>query len=55
MVTPSEMAEELHEAATAARSRDLVVIEEGSHPDLHQFEAYGAAYRRLVGRVVTER
>ena len=51
MVTPSEMAEELREAATAARSRDLVVIEEGSHPDLHQFEAYGAAYRRLVDRL----
>jgi len=51
MITPPEMAEELHEAATSARSRDLLVIEEGSHPDLHEFDAYGAAYRRLIGRL----
>lgn len=51
MVTPAEMAEDLYEAAAAAETRDLVVIEEGSHPDLHEFDAYGTAYRRLVDRL----
>ena len=54
MVTPAEMAHDLYEAAAEAKSRDLVIIEEGSHPDLHGFEAYGAAYRRLVDALRTE-
>lgn len=51
MVTPAEMAGDLYEAAAAAETRDLVIIEEGSHPDLHEFDAYGTAYRRLVDRL----
>lgn len=51
MLTPPAMARELHDAAAAAADRDLVVIEEGSHPDLHEFDAYRGAYRRLVDRV----
>ncbi|MFO8065238.1 MAG: alpha/beta hydrolase [Spirochaetota bacterium] len=54
MVTPSEMAEELYAAADSAQSRDRLLIEEGSHPDLHEFDAYGTAYRRLIDRLAAE-
>ena len=50
-LTPADMAEELHAAAETARSRKLVLIEEGSHPDLHEFDAYRDAYRELVAAV----
>jgi pimeloyl-ACP methyl ester carboxylesterase len=51
ILTPPEMAEELHDAAESARSRELLAIEGGSHPDLHEFAEYRAAYRRLVEAV----
>jgi len=51
MITPPSMAQQLHDVASVARSRELVLIEGGSHPDLYEFHAYGVAYRRLVDRL----
>jgi hypothetical protein len=50
-VTPTEMARDLREAARAAETRRLVMIDGGSHPDLHEFPDYRSAYRELVSEV----
>jgi len=51
-VTNPDMARTLHEKA-ASPSKNLVIVEDGSHNELYEAASYRSAYRALVDSVIT--